>query len=132
MLSLFPYFMNLSPFVPIFLRVVIATFLIFQTYNLFTSHAPSATRHTIHTLFGSDMSIAMKILIGLLRIIAAVFLLLGFLTQTGALIAAILFVLRIVTHSYRAELVTTDLLLIIICLSIFILGPGAIAIDYPF
>ena len=132
MLSLFPSAYILSVFVPTFLRLVVATFLLFQTYCLFSSSAPSATRSVISGLFGADMSIAMKILIGFLRVIAAIFLLLGALTQTGSLIALILFMLRIVTHTYRSDLVTTDLLLIILSLCIFILGPGAFAFDYPF
>jgi uncharacterized membrane protein YphA (DoxX/SURF4 family) len=132
MLSLLPYMLSLELFVPTFLRLIVATFLVFQAYCLFSSVRHSTVRQVIADVFSADWAVAMRILVGILRVIAAILLILGIFTQIGALVAALLFVLRIVSNTYQGELVSTDVLLIIICLCIAILGPGAFAIDYPF
>jgi len=132
MLATFPILYSFEILVPTLFRLVLATFLVFQTWCLFSEYQHSVIRKTLRDIFSEDWVDALRVLIGVLRISASILFLIGAFTQIAALVTAILFALRMASHTYREELMSTDLLLILISLSLLFLGPGAFALDYPF
>lgn len=118
-----------ADFVPTFFRLIIATLLLFQTWCLINESQHSSVRKVLFEIFSPDYYEAMRILLSGLRVAVAIMLLLGTSVQVAAIMASILFALRMASHTYRDELMTTDLLLIIISLSLIFLGPGAFSIN---
>ncbi len=120
MLSLFPSLLDYSFYGITFLRVILALAL-----------ASHAFLHLKNAWPSRDLtSIALSLIEGAL----AIFLFLGLFTQAAALLVAILMLVSLILNyrhhdSYHSR--TYYLLLIAIALSLLVLGPGALAIDYP-
>ncbi|MEN9647473.1 MAG: hypothetical protein RLY57_277 [Candidatus Parcubacteria bacterium] len=130
MLSFFPELLNWSMLAPTILRLTLAYFLFVHAFNAFWKE-DSITKHILHSIFFIKTAHVLNRVIGYLRIIAGTLLVLGLFTQVGALIALVLYILRLQTRKYHGEEAMVDSLLGIIALSIALLGPGAFSIDLP-
>jgi len=126
MLSIFPELFDFSFLAVTLLRVVVGYF--FWVLGLRLVRAAWAVRaRGIHVwLLGMVYGIA-KTLVG-------IFLVLGIYTQAAAMAGAIL---AFITYLQGASLQKTkgdrqvQLLLVVICVSLLFLGPGALALDLP-
>jgi hypothetical protein len=106
MLSVFPELFNYSQFGPFFLRLALAIVLIKIGYLAIFKPLKKYERA-----------------IGIAQWISALFLLLGFLTQIGALIALI--------TSFKAEQKIMKPMIVAVALSLLFLGPGLLSFDLP-
>ncbi len=114
MLSLFPSLYDYTFFAPALLRVAIALLIIYGSVG-------SLKRGQVKTL-------------SLIKIVAGLGLLAGFLTQGAALILALAMVFEIVQAKRRGHAhfhYRYHLLKLVVLVALLLLGPGAIALDWP-
>lgn len=114
MLSLFPYLFDYSFFAPTLLRIGIALLIIYGSTE-------SLKQGKLATL-------------SVLKIIAGLGLLAGFLTQGAALILALAMIFEIVRAKQKADArfnYRYHLLKLIVLIALLFLGPGAFALDWP-
>ncbi len=130
-LSQFPTLLEYSIYVPVLLRFVLAYYLITHAIKLIQKNDMSVTLNVLMEIFNDSTSNAFRLVIAGLRFITALLLILGLFTQSAALVAVIIYILRRGTKSYIKEEATVDFLLIAIALSILFLGPGLFSIDLP-
>ena len=113
MLSLFPSLFTFEAFGPVVLRVALAITLIIEASALIKK-SRSQTDRAIG--FGEALMSALLVL--------------GFITQLVAIVSA-LFVAYEAWRGKRRNL-ETAILIIGICIALIVIGPGLLAIDYPF
>ena len=114
MLSIFPELLFLAPLSALVIRATVAAMFALATY----AHVRGAT------LFIYIMAA--------LEAIATLSLAFGYYAQAGALLAALLATAwALLGRPARPYPLTTTLLLIIMCLSLLVTGPGAFAFDFP-
>ena len=133
MLSIFPSLFNFSFFAPTILRLATAWVFVSDGYQkTFTKKI-----EWIADFESAGLKPAQQIVlvIGILELIAGLFLIVGFLTQPTALVLAIIslayIVLKIKNPSALPHAFSFYLLLLAINLSILLTGPGALAFDWP-
>ena len=114
MLSLFPALLFLAPLSALVIRVAIACLFILSSYTR-TRSASSLFLYTFTAL----------------EFVAALSLALGYWAQAGAVLGAVIVGVWFVIPSMRAYSKSTTLLMLILCLSILVTGPGAFAFDLP-
>ena len=113
MLSIFPEILFLAPFAATLLRLALAA--------LFTY---AAWKHIERTDTASRV-------LGGVEILTAFSLFLGLWTQPGALLGTIIVAIWLFQKSARVTTLSTILLALPMCLSLLILGAGALAFDLP-
>lgn len=119
MFLLFPSLISLQGFAPFFLRLTLGGIFIFWGYRI---------------LKKKQKDVRVNI-VGSFEVLVGLSLVLGYLTQLGALIALVMLGERIV-HKIRAKQFLTDganyyLILFVIAIAILISGPGFMAFDLP-
>jgi uncharacterized membrane protein YphA (DoxX/SURF4 family) len=130
MLSFFPELLNWSMLAPTILRLTLAWFLFKHTANALWKE-DSITLSVLHNIFLAKTAIVLNKVIAYLRIISATLLVLGLFTQVAAVMALVLYILRLQTRKYHGEEAMLDSLLGIIALCLILLGPGAFSFDLP-
>lgn len=106
MLSVFPELFNYSQIAPLILRLGLAIVLARLGYLAVFKTITKCEKIT-----------------GLIQILAAIFLFLGFLTQVAALLA--------ITTVFNVKSKILKLLIVSVALSLMLLGPGLLSIDLP-
>jgi uncharacterized membrane protein YphA (DoxX/SURF4 family) len=130
MLSFFPELLNWSTIAPTILRITLASFLFRHAANAFWK-GDAYTLLVLRDVFLAKTAVIVNQVIGYLRVIAATLLLLGLFTQIGALMALVIYILRLQTRKYHGEEAMVDSLLGVIALSLAFLGAGAFSLDLP-
>jgi uncharacterized membrane protein YphA (DoxX/SURF4 family) len=130
MLSFFPELLNWSMLGQTILRITLACFLFRHAANAFWK-GDATTLTVLKSVFLMKTAIIINQVIGYLRVVAATLLLLGLFTQIGALMALVIYILRLQTRKYHGEEAMVDSLLGIIALALAFLGPGAFSLDLP-
>ncbi len=115
---------------PTILRLVLAYFLYTHAANAFWK-GDAVTLTVLKSIFLMKTAVIFNQVIGYLRIVAATFLLLGLFTQIGALMAVVIYILRLTTRKHHGEEAMVDSLLGVIALCVALLGPGAFSFDLP-
>jgi uncharacterized membrane protein YphA (DoxX/SURF4 family) len=118
MLSLFPSLLSFEMLAPFLLRVTLGAVLIYWAYGRVKMRGDALT-----TSFG------------LLEGIIGILLVIGLLTQLAALVAVVIFLVKL-AHKVRSRSFFTNginyyFILLIISLALIFLGAGAFAIDVP-
>ena len=113
MLSIFPEILFLSPFAALFLRVAAGAVFGY-----------AASRHIAQ---GDLLSRG----VGGIEIICAVLLFAGLYTQPAAILGIALFLVHASIPRLRVVPVSAGFLLLTICISLLLTGPGAFAFDLP-
>jgi hypothetical protein len=113
MLSLFPQILFLAPYAATFLRIAIAIML-----------ALAAWKHVTPRNLSTRLLSAIEIII-------AAMLILGALTQGAVIVAGAIFILHIASARHAIFSRSTLILALLICLSLLVTGPGALAVDLP-
>ena len=113
MLSLFPSFFTFEAFGPVVLRVALAITLLIEASSLIKKNKPFTDR-----------------VVGGVQGIFSALLVLGFVTQLVVILAGLLVVYE-AWHGKRRNL-ETAILIIGICIALAVIGPGVLAIDFPF
>lgn len=118
MLSLFPSLLSYEPIAPFLLRVTLGAVLLVWSYKRIRNRQDAKT-----TMFG------------IVEGIAGILILIGLWMQLGALIAAVIFLIKLV-HKLREKALFTSgvnyyFILFIISLSLLFLGPGDFSFDLP-
>lgn len=133
MLSIFPSLFNFSFFAPTIIRLVAALVFIFDGYQKTFTRKTEWTDHFESAGIKSAKQIILAV--GILELIAGIFLLVGFLVQAAALTLAIIsltyIILKIKKPAALPSKVSFYLLLLVINLSLLLTGPGALAFDLP-
>ena len=118
MLSIFPSLLAFEGFAPLLLRLVLGAIFIFWAYGKLKKRDGSK-----------------EIALGGLEAIIGISLVLGFLTQISALIAAIIFLIRIVqkigSKAFLTDGINYYFILFIISVCLLFTGAGFIAFDLP-
>ncbi len=130
MLSFFPELLNWSMLAPTILRLTLAWFLFKHAANSFWK-GDATTLLVLQNLFLTKTAIIINQIIGYLRLIAATLLVLGLFTQIAALVALVIYILRLQTRQYHGEFAMVDSLLGVIAICVLFLGPGAFSFDLP-
>jgi membrane protein required for beta-lactamase induction len=113
MLSLFPELLFLSPFAALLIRISIS-------FGLLAICREHILRRTSYFLW-----------LGILEAVFAVALFIGLYTQAIALAVTTLFVAMLLMPSIRAMPLSTIALLIVMCITLLVTGPGPFAMDLP-
>ncbi len=133
MLSIFPSLFNFSFFAPTIIRLAAALVFVFDGYQKTFTRKTEWINHFESAGIKSARPIILTV--GILELIAGVFLLVGFLAQPAALILAIIsltyIILKIKKPSALPNKISFYLLLLAINLSLLLTGPGALAFDWP-
>jgi uncharacterized membrane protein YphA (DoxX/SURF4 family) len=133
MLNPFPTLLSLSFFAPTILRITLGIYLLYFGLRKLTKSRKLES--DLLERIGFRPGIYFAVGCGLVEIIAAIFLILGFLTQIAALIAALITIsgawLKIKSPTLRSENLSSYLLILAIAVSLLALGAGAFAIDLP-
>jgi uncharacterized membrane protein YphA (DoxX/SURF4 family) len=119
MASVFPELFNYSQLAPFILRVALALILA-QTAFLSEVKSPDKKEK----------------IIGIIKILSAIFILIGMLTQIAAMIIAILALFRAVDAKIKKIVIAPerkllDSLIFVISISLILSGPGLFSIDLP-
>jgi uncharacterized membrane protein YphA (DoxX/SURF4 family) len=130
MLSFFPELLNWSMLAPTILRFTLAWFLFQHAANAFWK-GDATTLTVLKSIFLTKTAIIFNQVIGYLRVVAATLLVLGLFTQIAALMALVMYILRLTTRKYHGEEAMVDSLLGVIALCLALLGPGAFSLDLP-
>ena len=112
MLSLFPSLFVFSAIAPIVLRVTLALVLFFE-----------ASKEVKSRKWGEKT-------LGFLKAVSGLLLLVGFLTQLGAVFVLILTIYNL--FSQKEKIWQSKILITAISLALILLGPGLLAFDLPF
>lgn len=118
MLSLFPSLLAFEQLAPFLLRLTLGAVLIFWAYGKIKAR--------------SDWK---PTTLGLIEAVAGLLLIVGFMTQLGALVALIILAVKLIKKLQTRSLFTNGVnyyfILFVISLSLLFMGPGAFAIDLP-
>lgn len=118
MLSIFPSLLSFEPLAPFVLRVLLGIILVYWSYGRIKNHASWQ-----------------KASLGFIEGIVGILLIAGFLTQLAALVAAIIFLVKVIRKIMAMAFLTDGVnyyfILLIISLSLLISGPGALSFDLP-
>lgn len=120
-----------SMVVPTFFRLTLFWYLTKHAWNLYKKNELSITSPILIEIFKEDVAYIVRSLIIVIRLSAAVLLFTGIFVPIGALMAAIVYSLRLQTKVYRDDQASADIMLIIISLSLLFLGAGAYAVNFP-
>jgi uncharacterized membrane protein YphA (DoxX/SURF4 family) len=131
MLSQFPAFLDYALVVPTFFRIVLTWYLVKHAWNLYKQNDFSITDGVLKEIFKEDLAHIMRGLVIFIRVATATLLFFGIFTQIGALVCAIVYLLRLQTKAYRGDNASADILLVVISISLLFLSPGAFSIDLP-
>jgi len=112
MLSIFPDLLFLSPFAALLIRVTAAIAFGYTGRIHITQRGP-------------------LLVFGIFEAAAAMMLLIGLYTQAAALLGIVIFVVHAFKPSFRALPMSAVLLLIVMCLSLLVTGPGPFSFDFP-
>jgi putative oxidoreductase len=133
MLSIFPNLLTFSLLAPLILRLVVGLIFIDLGYLKLTKEK-TVWKMFFETVHIKPTSVFVTIF-ALVELVGGVFLVLGFLTQLVALIFAIILFAEMFIEHRDNQLIKRDIvfygLLLTICLSLLLLGPGVFAIDLP-
>lgn len=110
MLSLLPEMMFLAPFSAFLIRIALASTLTYAAWNHF-----SGTSNGLATA----------------EILASVAIIAGAWTQIGAIVGALIICVWLAFPQSRNVSRGTAFLALVLCLSLIVTGPGAIAFDLP-
>jgi len=113
MLSLFPELLFLAPLSALVIRVAAAL-----------AFGYAATAHV------RTQNLSMRA-IGIIEGVCAALLFFGGYTQAAAIIGIVLLLIYIFAPAYRTLPLTTNLLLVVLCLSLLVTGAGPFAFDLP-
>lgn len=120
-LSLFPFLLSYQQLSPLIIRVVLGVVLAHFGYRKMSGRGQSS---------GSNSK-----MYGLVEIIIAVFLIIGFWTQLAAFLNATILVIKlgfkIKEKKFLTDGVNYYILLLVMAISLIFTGPGFLAIDYP-
>jgi len=121
MLSLFPSFLTYQLAGPLIIRLVLGTSLIYAGYQKIRDRGQSS---------GSNSRIY-----GWVEIVISVFLIIGLFTQLAALLNAIILVIKLAFKAKEGKLLSDGvnyyILLLAMCISLMLTGPGFWAFDLP-
>ena len=133
MVTLFPQLLDWGFFGPTLLRVAAGVFLLSLAWRHLHNNRAAALA-ALTSRLGTLASFGVWYM-GLLELLAGASLLVGFLTQLGALAAIIVSLQMLYLRRYAPEHFSHHnavyLFLIAIALSLLVLGPGALAFDLP-
>lgn len=115
MLSLFPSLLFLAPLSALVIRAVVACFFALAAYTHTRNAGASPLLYTF----------------AVLECVTALSLALGYWAQAGALLGVLLVVLSFILPRARPYPTNTLILMLVMCLSILVTGPGAFAFDLP-
>jgi uncharacterized membrane protein YphA (DoxX/SURF4 family) len=120
-LSLFPYLLSYQQLSPFLIRIVLGITLAYFGY---------------HKILGSGQSSGSNSkTYGVVEIVIALFLIVGFWTQLAALLNAIILIIKlgfkIKEKKFLTDGVNYYILLLVMCVSLIFTGAGFLAIDYP-
>jgi uncharacterized membrane protein YphA (DoxX/SURF4 family) len=130
MLSIFPELLFLAPFSAFVIRVSVACLFALAAY---THVRPIRDAQNISSgSNGAGTSLTtLTYIIAFLEILAAISLAIGYYAQIGALVGVFVVGVWFIIKNVRPYQSSTIFLLFILCLSLLVTGPGALAFDLP-
>lgn len=133
MLSVFPYFLNFWMYAPLILRIVVGVYFISFGYSGLKKDRWE--KEKIFETVGLRPAKYYAFAVSVVEIAGGVLLILGLFVQVVAIIFAVISATAIAIKIHGGNELRRDIniyiLLLVILVSIFILGPGRLAFDLP-